>query len=457
MSRQIAVIPRENIVKIALVEAAGRAMARVKADTGCTYIINSWLYNMSTGRAVGNLKIDGSVKADAGWNSWGLTWDSGPDIKMAIVPDEGGRSYLSGVELLTPGRGPGADLDYPAEYGGARGRSAVLLAGEYVALCCVGDGTADAETPERLRDELVELGTRYAPAGELRALGLDGGGSSQCDFDCQTITSSRRVAGYLCVWTKQAETPPDKEEDTAMCAKIVCLDPGHGPGNVNASPDGRYKEHQFCWDMYTRIRPLLEKRGVSVVCTRAEDTVPTLTQRAETSNRAGADCFVSIHSNAAGNSGWYDASGLEIYTSQGPMTAARNVLASALADAFRQAGVGVRSEPVKHQGYTVLTKTDAPAVLIEYGFHTSREDVELLLDTEYRDKLAQATAEGVCAWLGVAWEGEQAGEAEPWYAGARAWAVELGIADGTRPMDGCTRAEVWTMLQRLYDAVKAGK
>ena len=74
-----------------------------------------------------------------------------------------------------------------------------------------------------------------------------------------------------------------------------------------------------------------------------------------------------------------------------------------------------------------------------------------------RGKLAQATAEGVCAWLGVAWEGEQAGEAEPWYAGARAWAVELGIADGTRPMDGCTRAEAWTMLQRLYDAVKAGK
>ncbi len=99
------------------------------------------------------------------------------------------------------------------------------------------------------------------------------------------------------------------------------------------------------------------------------------------SNRAGADCYVSLHSNAAGNDGWYDASGLEIYTSAGPETAQRNVLASALADAFRAAGVALRSSPIKHQMYTVLAKTDAPACLIEYGFHTSKADVEKLKDS----------------------------------------------------------------------------
>ena len=104
------------------------------------------------------------------------------------------------------------------------------------------------------------------------------------------------------------------------------------------------------------------------------------------SNRAGADCYVSIHSNAAGNDGWYDASGLEIYTSAGPETAQRNVLASALADAFRAAGVALRSSPIKHRMYTVLAKTDAPACLIEYGFHTSKADVEKLKDSGCRDK-----------------------------------------------------------------------
>ena len=60
---------------------------------------------MNTGKAVGNLCIDGEVKARAGWAGYGLTWDTGPDIRMEVVPGaKAGRSYLSGVELLTPSR-----------------------------------------------------------------------------------------------------------------------------------------------------------------------------------------------------------------------------------------------------------------------------------------------------------------------------------------------------------------
>ena len=67
----------------------------------------------------------------------------------------------------------------------------------------------------------------------------------------------------------------------------------------------------------------------------------------------------------------------------------------------------MRSEPIKHNiELTVLAKTDAPACLIEYGFHTNKTDVEYLKDTKYRDKLAEATAKGICDWLGVAWQGE---------------------------------------------------
>ena len=406
MSKYIAAIPLSAITRLALVEAGGRSMARVKEDAGCDHIINAWFYNMSTGKAVGNLCIDGEVKARANWAGYGLTWDEGPDIRMEVVPGaKAGRSYLSGVELLTPTRGPDEPASYAPEYGGRRGRSAALLAGEYLILYCSGDGTADAKTPEAMRDELVEVGGEYANTASLRLLGLDSGGSSQCDFDgLGKIYSSRRGAGYLCVWASKADKPPDDMEENLMEKKTVCLDPGHGPGCVNGAPDGSYKEQEFTWDMYTRIAPLLERHGMHVICTRTEDSDPSLTERASVSNRAGADCYVSLHSNAAGNGGWYDASGLEIYTSQGPMTARRNVLATALVDAFRAAGVALRSSPIKHQMYTVLAKTGAPACLIEYGFHTSREDVALLKDSAYRDKLAQATARGICAWLGVAWQ-----------------------------------------------------
>lgn len=410
MSKRIACIPLSSVSRLSLVEAGGRSMTQVKEALGCDYIINSWFYNMNTGKAVGNLCIDGTVKANAGWAGYGMTWNT-TDIRMEIVPGaKAGKTYLSGVELLTPTRGPDEPASYSAEYGGKRGRSAMMLAGEYLILYCSGDGTADAKTPDAMRDELVELGGKYTNTANLRLLGLDSGGSSQCDFDGKKIYSSRRVAGYLCVWTKESGQEPPEQEERPVSRKTVCLDPGHGPGCVNGAPDGSYKEQEFTWDLYTRIAPLLEARGVRAICTRTEDTSPSLTERAGVSNRAGADCYVSIHSNAAGNDGWYDASGLEIYTSQGPMTAQRNILASDLVNAFHAAGVSLRSSPIKHQMYTVLAKTDAPACLIEYGFHTSKEDVEKLKDSDYRDKLAEATAKGICTYLGVEWEETEVSE-----------------------------------------------
>ena len=409
MSKQIATIPLSSISRLSLVEAGGRSMTQVKEALGCDYIINSWFYNMNTGKPVGNLCIDGAVKASAGWAGYGMTWNT-TDIRMEIVPGaKAGKTYLSGVELLTPTRGPDKPASYSAEYGGKRGRSAMMLAGDYLILYCSGDGTKDAKTPDSMRDELVELGGKYTNTANLRLLGLDSGGSSQCDFNGKKIYSSRRVAGYLAVWTKKSGNTDDTE-GKPVSKKIVCLDPGHGPDTVNGSPDGTYKEKEFAWDMYTRISPLLEAHGVHTICTRTEDTNPSLTERANVSNKANATCYVSLHSNAAGNDGWYNASGLEIYTSQGPMTAKRNILASDLVNAFHAAGVSLRSTPIKHQMYTVLAKTDAPACLIEYGFHTSKEDVEKLKDSDYRDKLAEATAKGICTYLGVEWEETEVSE-----------------------------------------------
>ena len=214
MSKYIAVIPRAAITRAALVEAGGavhgpgQGRLRVPVHHQCLVLRHDH------GPPGGQSQIDGAVKASAGWNGWGLAWDKGEDISLEIVPAAGRGNYISGVELLTPTRGPGKALSYSPEYGGTRGRSAVLLAGARVILYCSGDGTADAKTPEGLRDELVSIGCRYDQAANLRALGLDAGSSSNCDFgDGQRISNGKRVKGYLCIWTTEGgQEPPDKEE-----------------------------------------------------------------------------------------------------------------------------------------------------------------------------------------------------------------------------------------------------
>ena len=445
MSKYIAFIPMEKIERIQIyVNKSAKTLAEIKAETGADYLINGGLYQGA--QAVCHLRADGRTYAKDPYTYWGYAWDTGPDITLRSVPAAERRNYICCVCLLRGGKAE--TLIYNRDVGGSRPRTAIGLKDGALCLYCTDNG----RTPEELQAELLALGWESA-------LMLDGGGSSQCDLAGTRIVSNRKVHNLILVYTrKRAPSEPDDsdKEDKPMSTKYtVCLDPGHGPDTVNGSPDGSYKEREFAWDMYTRIRPLLERHGVNVICTRTEDTKPSLTARCEVSNQAGADLFVSLHSNAEGVSGWGTARGLMIYTSSGPMTAKRNVAATAIVNRAHEAGVLLHGSGVAHQmEYTVLAKTDAPAVLIEYGFHTNRDDVDLLKDSSYRDKLAEATAMGVCDFLGVAWAAESGGDgtdtpAAGWAAEAWQRARDRGVLDGTRPTDPVTRQELAVVLDRL--------
>ena len=194
--------------------------------------------------------------------------------------------------------------------------------------------------------------------------------------------------------------------------KTVCLDPGHGPGCVNGAPDGSYKEFEFAWDISWRMEAHLKRCGVRVVVTREEAGYPSLAERAACSDRAGADLFLSLHSNASGGGGWSQPRGLLAYTSAAGEDAPRNRAARAILARLAEEGIALRGAGLAHNAYTVLVRTSAPAVLMEYGFHTSREDVADLKRPAYRARLALATARGVCDFLGIPWA-EESGEA-PW-------------------------------------------
>ena len=190
--------------------------------------------------------------------------------------------------------------------------------------------------------------------------------------------------------------------------KNVCLDAGHSAANrANKSPDGTYFEHEFALDMAKRIRAHLERHGVEVTETRPDGGNVSLGARCRISNAAGADLFVSLHSNATGTlstgpDGWGNARGWEccVYgLSGGRYEAAKAILAQ-----VKGVAPAIRSTPIlARPGLYVLAHTNAPAVLIEHGFHTSREDVAYLKDSAYREKLAAAEARGILDYLGMAW------------------------------------------------------
>lgn len=196
MSKYIKPIPLDRIERVAIVLGNGRLVSKVKADTGCDYAINAGFYG-ADGKPTHHLKADGKVLARAPWGCWGFSWDTGPDIKLEVLPAESRKNYIAGVELLSPMVSEiGLQYDRAGELGGIRGRTAIALTADKLSLYCSGDDTGDASTLEGVQEELRQLGA-------ASALYVDGGGSSQCDFGGgETIYSGRKVYSYLCVWLK---------------------------------------------------------------------------------------------------------------------------------------------------------------------------------------------------------------------------------------------------------------
>ena len=120
-----------------------------------------------------------------------------------------------------------------------------------------------------------------------------------------------------------------------------------------------------------------------------------------------------------------------------------------MAEAIRAEAIpalGCKDRGVKTANYTVLADTDAPAVLVEHGFHTNQAECAKLKSGSYRQLCAESDAKGILKILGISWKDGGSGVS---FDAARQWVMEQGISDGTNPEQAATREQVWTMLYRL--------
>ncbi len=175
---------------------------------------------------------------------------------------------------------------------------------------------------------------------------------------------------------------------------VVMLDPGHGESTAGKrSPCGSLREYEFNRAVAYRMKSLLEAEGIEVLLTVEDDSDPSLADRCELANSSDADIFVSIHANASGNGrDWTSPNGWEVYHYPG------SVLGNRLATAISQSNfprLGIHNRGIKTANFYVIKNTYMPAVLIEHGFFTNIEEIELLKSDAWRDKVAQYNVEGI--------------------------------------------------------------
>ena len=225
-------IPLEDIDRIRIyINTARKSLSAIRAETGADYILNGTLFNMSTFEPNCHLKAEGEVLCRPPYAVAGYAWQTGPDISMDTLPDDGQNNYIACTPLIVSGKAVDK-LTYDPGQGGKRGRSAIGIKDGRLALYCTRDGGSMERTPETLRDDL-------AAAGWDSAVMLDGGGSSQCDFSGQTVSSSRAVHDLILVYLKKEANVSGTVSDILSIAKKE-IGYKESPANSNKTKFGAW-------------------------------------------------------------------------------------------------------------------------------------------------------------------------------------------------------------------------
>lgn len=176
----------------------------------------------------------------------------------------------------------------------------------------------------------------------------------------------------------------------------IMIDAGHGPETPGKrSPDGRLREFHFNSAVAEEVKKRLFLDGHTVFFSHQANVDVPLHERVSLANRLKVDLFVSIHANAMGQT-FNSANGLETFTYTQPQTATRQ-LAQIVQNSLVLA-TGRKDRGVKQADFAVLRDTHMPAILVECGFMTHKQEVELLKSAVYRKRCAQGICFGIACF-----------------------------------------------------------
>lgn len=205
----------------------------------------------------------------------------------------------------------------------------------------------------------------------------------------------------------QLETPPQPPTPFS----VVVIDAGHG-GQDSGTLKSGLVEKELALDVAHRVERHLQDLGLVTVMTRADDSYVSLQDRAAIANSQPESVFVSIHFDEAGRSA---ATGIETYYAAHPISfpdrvaswlpflqrtssEPPNVESQSLATFIQESAVTLTqamNRGTRPQQFFVIANVHHPAVLVEGGFLTNKEDAIKLANTEYREQMAAGIAQGI--------------------------------------------------------------
>lgn len=189
----------------------------------------------------------------------------------------------------------------------------------------------------------------------------------------------------------------------------ILIDNGHGintPGK--RSPDGRLREYSWCREIATRLVEALKKEGYNAERIVTEETDISLSERVKRVNnicskKGTKNCIlISIHINAASSGQWSNATGWSDWVAPNASANSKKLGALLYDEAAARGLKGNRSVPASKNwtgNFTIIKKTNCPAVLTENLFQDNKENVEYLLSEKGKQTIVDLHVAGIVKYI----------------------------------------------------------
>ncbi|MEG2939573.1 MAG: N-acetylmuramoyl-L-alanine amidase [Oscillospiraceae bacterium] len=223
----------------------------------------------------------------------------------------------------------------------------------------------------------------------------------------------------------------------------ILLIAGHGGSDPGACAQGA-RECDLARNLVPQIRASLAQYGAeAAIYNTARSAYHDLIAMGYAYNFKPYDYVLEVHFNACVNDFMGDGrvTGSEIYVT-------RDERKTYAEDAIlrRMATIGFKNRGVKRKNYSVIMEAKRQGVssaLLEVCFMDDSDDMKLY--NKNTKKIAAAIADGIAEGYKLKSKNDAP---ETWAKAAWDKAKKLGITDGQRPHDACTREELVTMLHR---------